>query len=394
MRVLVLSSLSESLINFRGKLLHSMVREGHEVIASAPDRDAAVEAQLSMMGVRFVQTPMSRAGSNPVYDLQTLGAYMQLILRERPGIVLAYTQKPIIYGGIAARLTGGTRFFALVSGLGYALTPASDTRPFLQRTAKLLYRSALKRAECVFLFNRDDGAELRRLKIMNETQRVVQVPGSGVDTRYFQVRAVPPGPPVFLMISRLMRDKGVAEFIEAARLVHHRYPEARFKLLGRVDGENPMSMAEAEVQSMLAGSPVELHPQVADVRPHLQACSVFVLPSHFREGLPRTILEAMAVGRAVIASDVPGCREPVQPSVNGFTVRPRDGQALAEAFTRFLEDPALAPRMGREGRRLAEEKYEVEIVNRMLLSEMGLAAVRFTGQRPAVSAGLAQVQRA
>jgi glycosyltransferase involved in cell wall biosynthesis len=385
MRVLILSSLSFSLVNFRGQLLRAMVAQGHYVVASAPDRDPEVEAKLAAMGVHFVQTPMARAGSNPVSDLRTVANYLRLILSERPGIVVAYTQKPIIYGGLAARLAGGCRFFALMSGLGYVFSQAADDRPLLRRIVRTLYRSALRGAETVFVFNRDDREEMLRQGILSPRQHVVQVPGSGVDVDYFRSVPVPSGDPTFLMIGRYMRDKGIADFIAAAKIVRQRHPKARFQLLGRAEDQTPTSVSRAEVEQW-AGDSVELIDETRDVRPYLAASTVFVLPSFYREGLPRTILEAMATGRPIVTTDMPGCREPVIPHVNGLLVPPQDAEALAAALSRFIDEPGLARRMGKESRRIAEREYDVTLVNSLLLSEMGLCSGEHRGSKAAPAA--------
>lgn len=371
MRVLVLSSLSYSLVNFRGQLLRAMVAQGHYVVASAPDRDPEVEAKLAAMGVHFVQTPMSRAGSNPVSDIRTVANYLRLILSERPGLIVAYTQKPIIYGGLAARLAGGSRFFALVSGLGYVFSRSADDRPLLRRLVRTLYRNAIRGAEAVFVFNRDDREEMLRQRILSPRQHVVQVPGSGVDVDHFRSVPLPAGEPTFLMIGRYMRDKGIADFIAAAKIVRQRHPKVRFQLLGRVEDESPTSLSRAEVEQ-LAGDSVELIDETRDVRPHLAASTVFVLPSYYREGLPRTILEAMATGRPIVTTDMPGCRESIVEGVNGLLVPAQDPEALAAALSRFIDEPDLARRLGKEARRIAEQKYDVTLVNSLLLSEMGL----------------------
>lgn len=374
MRVLVLSSLCHSLLNFRGQLLAAMVGEGHDVLACAPDIDPDVVRRLQAMGVRFAQTPMSRAGNVPSQDLKTLACYMGLILKERPGLVLAYTQKPIIFGGIATRILGGCRFVALVSGLGYVFSPAADHRHALRRLVTILYKAALAKASTVFVFNSADGADLLKLGIVSRRHKVVQVPGSGVDLNCFTASPLPDTPPVFLMIARLMRDKGVMEFIEAAREVQAAVPNARFKLLGRCEPENPTGLSAAEIQGALAQSPVELCAETKDVRPYLAECTSFVLPSYYREGLPRTILEAMATGKPVITTDLPGCRDAVHDGINGLLVPPRDSSALARAMRRIAEDPAAAARMGARSRELAQQRYAVGRVNNLLLREMGLDA--------------------
>lgn len=372
MRVLILSSLAQSLVNFRGQLLSAMVGEGHEVVACAPDRDPQVDARLAALGVRFVQTRMARAGANPILDLETLANYMELILRERPGVVLAYTQKPIIYGGLAARLAGGCRFYALVSGLGYVFSPAADRRRFLRLMVRKLYAMALGRASAVFVFNRDDHGEMLRQGIIGRRHRVIQVPGSGVDTNHFRTVPVPEGPPTVLMTARLMHDKGMAEFVEAARIVRRTRPDAVFHLLGRLEEANPTGISREDLDRLLADGSVTYLGETDDVRPHLARSSLFVLPSYYREGLPRTILEAMATGRAVVTTDMPGCRDPIVPGENGLIVPPRDAAALAAAIGRILEDRELMTGMGLASRRIAETRYDVRGVNAQLLEQMRL----------------------
>lgn len=372
MKVMVLSSLSWSLINFRGALIARMVGEGHEVIACAPDREPEVVAALSRMGVRFRQTPMARAGTNPLHDVRTLFHYLRLIRAERPDTVVAYTQKPIIYGGLAAQLTGQARFYAIMSGLGYVFSSEADGRRLLRAAVSRLYRTAIRRAGCVFVFNGDDRRMMLENGIVDDAQPVLQVAGSGVDIRHFALAPMPAGPMTFLMMGRLMRDKGVGEYVAAARTIRARWPDARFLLLGRPETENPTGYGVSEMEEWGRDGLIDLLPETRDVRPYLAAAHVFVLPSYYREGLPRTILEALATGRPVVTTDMPGCREPIRPGENGFLVPPRDAVALAAAMALFLGDPALLGPMGDAARRTAVDGYDVDQVNRQLLDAMRL----------------------
>lgn len=370
MKVVVVSSLAYSLVNFRGALLSAMVDAGHDVVACAPDEDADVTAALAARHVRFRQIPMQRASISPFADLFTLMRLIGLLRSERPDIVLAYTQKPIIYAGIAARLTGHSRFFAMVSGLGYAFSDGGGSRA-LRFVVAALYRLAVARADGLFVFNRDDGDEMHRNGILRHDQQVVQVPGSGVDLARFSARPVPDGPPVFLLVARLLRDKGLVEFADAAREVRKHCPASRFQILGPLDS-NPTSIGADELAAWQAEGLVEYLGETRDVAPYLARSSVFVLPTYYREGLPRTILEAMATGRAIITTDAPGCRETVCAGENGFLVPVRDAAALAAAMQRIAREPGLAARMGARSRELAEQRFAVERVNGMLLGTMGL----------------------
>lgn len=373
MKVLVLSSLAYSLVNFRGDLLRAMKDCGHQVIACAPDHDPATLQKLDIMGVPFIQTPMDRTGTSPLADLRLLWRYWRLMRRERPDIVLAYTQKPIVYGGLAARLARVGRFYALMSGLGHVFSPHSGYPAPLRKLVSILYREALRRAKATFVFNADDRADMLRHGIVGKTQRVVQVPGSGVPIDRFAQEPLPPGDPAFLLIARLMKNKGIMEFLEASRIVRAQGRECRFTILGRCETENPEGLDEQDCARLAREYDVEFVPGTDDVRPFLHACSVFVLPSYYREGLPRTILEAMATGRAVITTDMPGCRDPIVEGRTGLLVPPRDAGALANAMIRFVADPELAITMGQAARLRAQSHYDVNLVNRQLLGEMGLA---------------------
>lgn len=371
MKVVVIASLSYSLVNFRAALLRTMVAAGHDVLACAPDDDAVVISQLTEMGVRFRCIPMDRAGLNPLRDLRTIHALMGVLRSEQPDVVLAYTQKPIIYGGLAARLAApNAAFHAMVSGLGHAFTEGGGVRRTILRFfVSLLYRVGVARARRIFVFNDCDEEEMRTHNIVRPHHQVVRVAGSGIDVAAFAPRPLPAAPPTFLLVARMLRDKGIVEFIEAARLVRARFPGARFQLLGWLD-PNPRGFTREQLDRCLAGSGVEYLGNTSDVRPFLAAATVFVLPTYYREGLPRTILEAMATGRPIVTTDTPGCRETVIPAFNGFLVPPRDAAALAEAFLRFAEDPALAERMGKRSRWLAERRFDVRRVNETLLTAM------------------------
>lgn len=376
MKILVLSSLAFSLVNFRGRLLAAMVEAGHEVTACAPDNDLAVREKLAEMGVGLCRTPMNRAGLNPLQDIVTLLSYIWVMFRHRPDIIIAYTQKPIIYGGLASRLYAlffrKSRYYALMSGLGYVFSPEADGRPLLRRVTSLLYRVAVAHAKGIFTFNRDDGPVMRHHAIVGDRHAIVQVPGSGIDIDAFSEQPLPSGAPVFLMISRMMRDKGVHEFAEAARLVKSEYPQITFRLVGKLEPENPTGISEETCRRWMDEGVLEYYPETRDVRPFLKEASVFVLPSYYREGLPRTLLEALATGRPLLTTDMPGCREPVNVGQNGWLVPPRDAEALAFQMMKMVEDPEMIPRMARASRRLAVDKYDVAKVNQMLMGHMQL----------------------
>jgi glycosyltransferase involved in cell wall biosynthesis len=371
--IAIVCSYTVSLVNFRYRLLQTMVDNGHEVVAFGPEDDAPTIAALAAIGVRFVRIPMARAGLDPREDMRTLASLYRELRRLSPDLVLSYTMKPIVYGLLAARLAGVRRRHALVTGLGYVFSgdESNPRLPFIRRVATWLYRIALHGDGRVFVYNQADADDIKSGRMIRDLARIVAVPGSGIDLQRFAAAEVPQGAPVFLMIARLLREKGPRRIREAARRLRQRHPKARFQILGPQD-PSPLAIPRDEIERWVAEGSVEYLGETADVRPYLAASTVFVLPSYYREGLPRSILEALATGRAVITADMPGCRDAIVPGENGYLVPPRDPEALATAMERYIVDPDLAATMGRRSQEIARARFDVEAVNRLLLKEMGL----------------------
>lgn len=368
MKIVIVASLAYSLVNFRRQLLLDLRAQGHEVIACAPDDDEEVVAALSAFGVRFRSLPLAPAGLNPLTDLKTLLSLINLFRQERPGLVIAYTQKPIIYSGIAARFTSHAgRFCPIVTGLGRAFSERGgvDAR-LLRKLVGSLYRLAFARAAAIVVFNPQDAADLRTVGAIRPYHEVTFSPGSGVDLTRFGCSPVPPGPPVFLMIARLLGEKGVAEFAAAAARVHNRFPAARFQLLGPFE-KGRDAIPEATLDAWVAKGPLEYLGATDDVRPYLARATALVLPTFYREGVPRSILEGMATGRPIITTDIPACRVAVRDGDNGMLVAPRDSRALAGAMEQFCRQPGLARAMGRRSRLLAERKFGARAASRITL---------------------------
>ena len=364
-----------SLRNFRGPLITEMLARGHGIHAVAPSllSETTTRQWLEAQGVVCHNAPISRAGLNPLVDLRSLIALAFLMRRVRPDLFLGYTIKPVIWGLMAARLAGVPHRVALITGLGYAFTgEARGKRALVQRLARWLYARALRRATLVFFQNSDDRGDFVRLGLVPPSVPMVIVNGSGVDTEAFSPTALPEGPVQFLLIARLLGDKGIREYAQAAAIVRNRYPDARFHLVGGLD-PNPDALSEEEVRCWVAAGDIIWHGALDDVRPAIAATHVYVLPS-YREGTPRTVLEAMAMGRPVITTDAPGCRETVRPGVTGLLVPVRDVPALAEAMERFLAAPESIRQMGCAAHNLALEKYDVRRVNNVMLRAMGLQA--------------------
>jgi len=307
---------------------------------------------------------------NPIKDLTLLFALRKLMRKIGADYVLGYTIKPVIYGSLAAWIAGVKHRFALITGLGYAFTgEASGLRKVLRILIQQLYRFSLSRNRLVFFQNPDDEALFRQLSLLKPAIPSSVVNGSGVDVTEYTVAAMP-GTPSFLLIARLLGDKGVREYVQAAALVKQRYPEVTFRLVGWID-DNPDAISRAELDAWITAGTIDFLGKLSDVRPAISNSSVYVLPS-YREGTPRTVLEAMAMGRAVITTDAPGCRETVVDGDNGYLVPVQDVSALAAAMIKLVESPARVTAMGARSRQMAEDKYDVHKVNAVMLGEMGL----------------------
>ncbi|WP_370231041.1 glycosyltransferase family 4 protein [Marinobacter nauticus] len=369
---LLIASFPDSLIKFRGPLLRALVAKGLDVHVAAPDLADVpdIRTELEALGITLHEIGLKRTGTNPVADLATVAELCRLMRRIRADYVLGYTIKPVIYGSLAAWLAGVPKRFSLVTGLGYAFTgEASGKRGLLRKLIQRLYRFGLSRSRKVFFQNPDDEALFRQLKLLPADIPSCVVNGSGVDVADYALAPLPEKPS-FLLIARLLGDKGVREYAQAARKVKARYPDAVFRLVGWID-DNPDAISQQELDGWVNTGTVEFLGKLADVRPAIADCNVYVLPS-YREGTPRTVLEAMAMGRPVITTDAPGCRETVTDGDNGFLVPVQAVDELAAAMVRFLENPELVAGMGERSRLVAERKYDVHRVNEFMLAEMGI----------------------
>lgn len=318
------------------------------------------------MGVETREVPLRRGMARPLDDVRFMLSLYRIIRKERPILVLTYTIKPVILGSLAANAARVPRLASIITGLGSSFAQASAKQRAISCVVRALYRLALARTQAVVFQNRDDQALFLSLGLVRPGCRTAVVGGSGVDLEDFSPAPLP-AEPCFLMASRLIADKGVREYCAAAELVRQRHPRAKFRLAGWIDDQQPSAITASQLEEWTARAGVEYVGRVVDVRPLLKECSVFVLPSYYREGVPRSILEALAVGRAVVSTDIPGCREAVVPDETGILVQPRDVPALAAALSRLVENPELAEAMGRAGRKLAERRFDVRLVNEDIL---------------------------
>lgn len=365
-KIVIVYNTSHYIVLFRLNLIKALQEKGYKVFALAPlDKYSEI---LKEIGVEHLPINMSN-GTNPFLDLLLFWRYYQAFRREAFDVLLAYTVKPNIYGSLAAHALG-IPVINNIAGLGAVFIKGG----WLTRLVRGLYRLSLGHSTKVFFQNDDD----QRLFIEGRLVRpevADRVPGSGVDLVRFPFFPSPPrrgrggqnGQIRFLLIARMLWDKGVGEYVEAARSVKHRFPNAEFCLLGFLDVQNPAAISRVQMDEWVAGGEVQYLGETDDVRPHLTDTDCVVLPS-YREGTPRTLLEAAAMGRPIITTDAVGCREVVDHGVSGFLCRPRDAADLTEKIERMIAlSPEERAEMGRRGREKVERDFDEQIViNRYL----------------------------
>ncbi len=369
-KILIIGALADSLRNFRGDLINSLVFEGHDVFVMAGNADNYTRTRIEELGAAFSSYPVQRNGLNPLYDLATFFSLRNAIIKLNPEIVLAYTIKPVIWGGLALiTLKKKLRFYALITGLGLAFQPGYLKQKVLSGFVTKLYRIALIRAQKVIFQNKDNMQEFIDRNIV-KPQKCFIVNGSGVNTSYFKSTSFSQGPLVFLTIARLLGDKGLREYVQAAAIVKSKYPNVVFNILGPID-PSPDGISIEELKSWQVSGAINYLGSTIDVRPFIKNCHVYVLAS-FHEGMPRTVLEAMSMGRPILTTNVPGCRETVLHGKNGYLVPVRDVMALVERMIWFVNNRSELAQMGIKSRQIVEERFDVKKINKEMLSFMGL----------------------
>jgi glycosyltransferase involved in cell wall biosynthesis len=337
---------------------------------SSIDNDAT-RKKIEAIGVTIHEVYLNRAGLNLILDFI---AFMHIVItlwKIKPDYILSYTIKPVIYGTLAAKMVGIKHRFALITGLGSVFNEGKSKRgKFLLFIVKCMYKVSLLSAEKVFFQNPDDMELFRKYKIASTLQSCV-VNGSGVDLDYYKF-SNPPSKISFLLLARLLNSKGVRIYFEAAQAVKSLYPNIEFSLAGEIDNLNNDSISRGELDSWIKRKIINYYGQLPDVRTAIANCSIYVLPSFYREGVPRSILEAMSIGRAIITTNTPGCRETVVDGENGYLIAPQSVSKLVEAMMKFVNRPETIRTMGVKSRGVAKERYDVHKVNKEMLRIMGI----------------------
>jgi len=369
-KIVIISSSASTFIGFRWNLINDLIKQGCAVYLLAPHNTAENSDVLKSIGANVVDIQMSRVGINPLSDIFTILSIYRNILKIKPDVVFTSLIKAVIYGTLAAWMAGVPKRFAMIEGLGYVYTyqfsELSVPKIILKIIVNFLYKISLSCANKVIFLNPDDNKEFVSLGLV-PVEKTICISGIGIDLKKWSFTPLQEGAPRFLMVARLLREKGVNEYAQAAKYVKLKYPQTEFLLLGGLD-PNPGAIQLEQVSAWHEQGVLTWcgHVSVAE---HMKAASVFVLPS-YREGVPVSTMEAMAIGRPVITTDAPGCRETVVDGVNGFMVQAKDAVGLAEKMIWFIENASSIVTMGAASRKMAEVKFDVHKINARLIEIM------------------------
>ena len=366
MKILILGTVPNDLLNFRSELIKDIQKKGNEVIASSSELDPNLASHVKELGITYESIFLNRHGLSLRGDIKTLSDLLRLFTKRKPSLVLAHGIKLVIWGGISARIRR-IPFYALITGLGFAFQGTTFRRKLLTKLVSFLYRIALKNSKAVIFQNKDNRDLFIKNGIVNPTKTHI-VDGSGVDIEKYNFSKQPDTDVSFLLVSRLLGEKGLREYAAAAKIVKSKFPKAKFELVGAEDASlDAISIEEVSSWSNY----IDFKGSTNDVRPYIKKCHVYVLPS-YHEGLPRSTLEAMSMGRPVITTDAVGCKETVDNGINGFIVPVRSVKKLAKKMIWFIENRDKIQIMGKQSRIIVEKKFDVRIINQEMLRIMGI----------------------
>lgn len=372
-KIVLIGNTAGTLLNFRRELIVELINKGHTVYCLVSDYNLETKASVKKLGAVPVESTLNSKGLNPLSDIKSTIKLSKILQELKPDVVFSYFVKPVIFGTLAAKIAKAPRIVGMIEGLGNAFTP-NNTKGFdfktktIQHIQILLYKRTLPLLDTLIVLNPDDCEDLVK-KYDIKVKNTVVLGGIGVDLQRFTYVPFDNQNPIsFVFIARLLKEKGVYEYLEAAKKVKAKYPKTKFYILGGFDDDNPFALRRSELETYLSSGIVDYPGHVENVADYLIKSSVFVLPSFYREGVPRSTQEAMAIGRPIITTDVPGCRETVEEHINGYLIPPFNADALAEKMIKFIEHPELITKMGRESRRIAELKFDVNEVNDKLIN--------------------------
>lgn len=375
MKIVIIGTVASSFLGFRADLIKSLLEKKHTVYAFTSEYSKEQLSLIESSGVIPVTYKLSRGGISPLADIKSTYELSKKIKKIAPGLVFCYFSKPVIFGTMAAKLAKVPKVIGMLEGLGYTFTEqpnqVSRKTRVIKKAQVLLYKIALPQLDKIIFLNSDDPKDLLD-KYSIKVKQVEVLGGIGLNLEDYRYSSVYPTQPTFIFIARLLAEKGIHDYIAATKIVRNSYPNAKFIVLGIIDKKALGALTEEELQEVTQANIVEYPGHVNNVSEWIRNSSVFVLPSYYREGVPRSTQEAMAIGRAVITTDVPGCRETVVDGVNGFLVEKWNPQALAEKMIYFIENPEDIKKMGYESYKIAQEKFDADKVNKRLINMLGL----------------------
>ena len=372
MKIVIIGTVASSFYGFRAALIYQLLLKGHSVYAFTSEYCQYELKKIELLGAIPITYELNRGGMNPLADAKATYALSKKIKEIDPDLVFSYFSKPVIFGTLAARLAKVPRVIGMLEGLGYAFTeqPEGLTKKakLIKRIQVFLYKIALPQLDNVIFLNSDDPKDLLETYHIKVKQiGILGGIGLNLDEYNYQPIETIDSPINFLFIGRMLKEKGIHDFIAAAKIVKQIYPEVQFTVLGEIDYSNPGALQQSELERLVSLNIINYPGQVDNVQKWIAASHVFVLPS-YREGVPRSTQEAMAIGRAVITTDVPGCRETVIDGVNGFLIEKWNPQALAEKMIYFIEHPEDIKKMGYESYKIAQDKFDADKVNKRLIN--------------------------
>ncbi|EPF73101.1 glycosyltransferase family 4 protein [Acinetobacter indicus] len=375
MKVIIVGTVASSFYGFRADLIRTLLKKGHQVYAFTSEYTAEDLKKIEKLGATPITYTLNRGGLNPLADIIATYRLSKKIKKINPDLLFSYFSKPVIFGTLAAKLAKAPRVIGMLEGLGYTFTEQpeglSKKTQLIKKIQVFLYKIALPQLDQLIFLNPDDPKDLLK-KYAIQVKKVEVLGGIGLNLEHYKYSTNFTSDISFIFIARLLAEKGIHDYIEAAKIVKEKYPLVKFIVLGAIDKEALGSLKEEELASLVKTNIIEYPGHVSNVSEWIENSSVFVLPSYYREGVPRSTQEAMAIGRAIITTDVPGCRETVVDGVNGFLVPKWDAEALAEKMIYFIEHPEQVRLMGAESYKIAVEKFDAEKVNQRLVNILGL----------------------
>ena len=375
-KIILIGTVASSFYGFRADLIRTLLKKGHQVYAFTSEYTAEDLKKIEKLGATPITYTLNRGGLNPLADIIATYNLSKKIKAINPDLVFSYFSKPVIFGTLAAKLAKAPRVVGMLEGLGYTFTEQpeglSKKTQLIKKIQVFLYKIALPQLDQLIFLNPDDPKDLLEKYAIN-VKKVEVLGGIGLNLQDYPYQPLSNIhlPLKFLFIGRLLKEKGIHEFVQAAKLVKKIYPDTEFTVLGAIDHHNLGALQQSDLDTLISSNIIQYPGHVSNIKDWIADSHVFVLPS-YREGVPRSTQEAMAIGRAIITTDVPGCRETVVDGLNGFLVPKWDPEALAKKMIYFIEHPEQARLMGAESYKIAVEKFDAEKVNQRLVNILGL----------------------